>query len=68
MRAKESKRELRSFQSFRACTVLTLEPFLGSKCKKYKRSTLHNFSYTLCLTCIYYKINLRDTLLYSMIS
>jgi hypothetical protein len=29
-----------------------------------KRLTLYNFSYILCLSCIYYKTNLKNSLLY----
>jgi hypothetical protein len=35
--------------------------------KKYKRSILHIFLYTLYLIYIYYKIDLIDTLLYSVV-
>jgi hypothetical protein len=31
---------------------------------KYERLTLHNFTYILCLSCIYYETDLRDSSLY----
>jgi hypothetical protein len=37
------------------CTTLTLELALEDKYKKYKRSTLYNFLYIVCLDCIHYK-------------
>jgi hypothetical protein len=53
------------------CTFLTFEFFLGDRWKKYKRSIFYekiNFLYILYLSYIYYKIDLRDALLYNVVS
>jgi hypothetical protein len=58
---------------FRACTTLTFESvsltvFRGIS-KKYIRDGLFMiFLCILCLSCIYYNTNLRDDLLYSVVS
>jgi hypothetical protein len=62
------------FFTIKACTSLTfkssLELSIGDKWKNIrdwlfiKRLTLHNFSYILCLNCIYYETDLRDSTLY----
>jgi hypothetical protein len=55
--------------SLRVRTALILEPSLKLSVgvnEKYKRLTIHNFLCILCLDCIYYDTDLRDSLLYGV--
>jgi hypothetical protein len=47
--------------------IIYIESYEGSVLiSNIKRSTFHNFLYTLCLDCIYYEFNLRDISLYNI--
>jgi hypothetical protein len=55
-------------KKLRVCTGMIRAVSRGVSKKKYKRLTLYKFLCILCLECIYYETDLRETSLYSVVS